>query len=321
MIVNRVTRMAMRVFRRAAVLLYHRVACVPSDPQLLCVAPEHFDEHLQVLCRQYQPISLARLAEHLLGLRRIPKRAVVLTFDDGYADNLHTVKPLLERYGIPATVFVVSGYVGEEKELFQETLNRVLLLSPRVPSSLVLDIAGVRHTWEVPERAQARGAIYSELKSLLTDKPDHVRRALAEDLIQWVGLDATPLPEYRMLDEHELSLLGAQELVEIGAHTVTHPLLSSLHPDRQLEEIRGSRDQLESILGRGVTKFSYPFGYHGDYDDASIRAVQRAGYELACSNFAGLVHRWTDRWQVPRWIVRDWDGDRFEGEMRRAFAS
>ena len=113
----RAKRLINRVMPQGAILLYHRVADEPLDPQLLCVSPAHFDEHLQVLRRCCRPMRLGSLASrYRFGLA--PDRAAVVTFDDGYADNLIGATPILERNDIPATVFVASGSVGKSAEFW-----------------------------------------------------------------------------------------------------------------------------------------------------------------------------------------------------------
>ena len=108
--------------RTPLALLYHRVTELPLDPQLLCVSPKHFGEHLDVLATEFQPLSLLEFIERL-GCGRLPSRAVVVTFDDGYEDNLSNAKPILDRYGVPATVFVTTGYMGENREFWWDDWN------------------------------------------------------------------------------------------------------------------------------------------------------------------------------------------------------
>ena len=115
------------VAARAVILLYHRVADLPSDPQLMAVTPRHFAEHLEVIRQSCRPLRLHDLGEAL------PDRSVVVTFDDGYADNLHHAKPLLAAHDVPATVFVTSGYVGSDREFWWDDLERILLETPSLP--------------------------------------------------------------------------------------------------------------------------------------------------------------------------------------------
>lgn len=128
----RAVRMSFRP--RAVILLYHRIASPAIDPLLLCVTPGHFAEHLAVLRRDYHPLSLAQLAE-ACAENRIPDRSVVITFDDGYADNLRAAAPILERFRQTATVFA-TGACLEGTPLFYDELERILLLTPELPPKI-----------------------------------------------------------------------------------------------------------------------------------------------------------------------------------------
>ena len=100
-------------------------------------------------------------------------------------------------------------------------------------------------------------------------------------------------------------------LVDIGAHTVTHPVLSLLPPAAQQAEIQGSKARLEEILGRPVTSFAYPYGLRSDYSAETVTVVKQAGFDCASSSYEDNVWRGSDRFQLPRRIVFDWDGEQF----------
>src|SRR5829696_4965924 len=118
--------MRMRLVPKALILLYHRVIEIPSDPHLLSVTPSHFAEHLEVLRKYANPIRLEQ-AYRALEANKIADRTVVITSDDGYADNLTHAVPLLEQHDVPATVFVTSGYVNGGREFWWDELDRLLL--------------------------------------------------------------------------------------------------------------------------------------------------------------------------------------------------
>src|SRR5215212_5224770 len=138
--------------QRTLILLYHRVAKLHSDLWSLAVTPEHFAEHLEVLRQYAHPIRLQHLPQALSD-GNIPNRSVVVTFDDGYADNLHSAKPLLKRYDIPATFFLTTGYVGKEREFWWHELERLLLQPGTLPGRLRLKIDGNIYRWELGEAA------------------------------------------------------------------------------------------------------------------------------------------------------------------------
>src|SRR5215218_491100 len=142
-----------RTDQRVVILLYHRVAELRSDPWGLGVTPRHFAEHLKVLRQYAHPIGLQQLVQ---GLRDgvLPERSVAVTFDDGYADNLHGAKPLLERYDIPATFFLTTGFLGQEREFWWDELDRLLLQPGILPERLNLSINGNSYQWELGEAAR-----------------------------------------------------------------------------------------------------------------------------------------------------------------------
>jgi peptidoglycan/xylan/chitin deacetylase (PgdA/CDA1 family) len=114
----------------------------------------------------------------------------------------------------------------------------------------------------------------------------------------------------------EVRHLADGGLVTIGSHTVTHPVLSALAPDKQRAELEQSRAQLEELLEKPVKTFAYPFGGQTDYTAETIRILRETGYDCACSYFSGVVRARTDRYQLPRIQVRDWDGDELARLLR-----
>jgi len=143
-------RLKYRFASHALILMYHRVTELPNDPYLLAVTPKHFAEQLEVIRRYGVPMPLRQMVEALQN-GKVPKRAVVVTFDDGYADNLHQAKPLLERYEIPATVFVTAGQVGSRREFWWDELDRLLLQAGTLPARLQLNLNGNAYERELGE--------------------------------------------------------------------------------------------------------------------------------------------------------------------------
>ena len=123
-----------------------------------------------------------------------------------------------------------------------------------------------------------------------------------------------------MLSTDEVLQLAEGGLVEVGSHTATHSVLSALPMEVQWEEIRGSKARLEEILGHPIYSFAYPYGTPSDYTDETAALVQKAGFRLACSNFPGVIRRGTDSFQLPRVLVRDWDGEEFSRLLGRWFS-
>jgi peptidoglycan/xylan/chitin deacetylase (PgdA/CDA1 family) len=325
--------------RKGLILLYHRVAELPTDPQLLCVTPQHFAEHLEVLGEYYRPMSLQQVAQGLSNASLL-NRAVAVTFDDGYADNLYDAKPLLECYDIPATVFVAAGYIRQNREFWWDELERLLLQPGRLPERLSLTVQGKYHEWRLGEAAFYREAgferhrrwhveaiddptfrhtLYQTLYRLLRPLPAEERQQVLDSLMDWAGMQPTARPSHRALTPDEVIRLAGGGLVEVGAHTVTHPVLSALATEEQRSEIYSSKVRLEEMEGRPVTSFSYPYGSQSDYTAETVSIVQETGFTCACSNFGDVVWRGTDPFQLPRFLVRDWDGGEFARRLEAWF--
>ena len=143
-------RVANTLLPGALILNYHRVAEPGLDPWELRVSPRHFDEHLDVVRRLGRPTQLSQLTEMLRDGKPM-KGAVAITFDDGYFDNYENARPLLEKHGIPATIFVVSGSIGSERGFWWDELAALLLRPGCLPSVLELSIHGKDHRIELHE--------------------------------------------------------------------------------------------------------------------------------------------------------------------------
>jgi peptidoglycan/xylan/chitin deacetylase (PgdA/CDA1 family) len=295
---------------RALILMYHRVTTVNADPFALCVSPAHFAEHLQVLRKHASPVSLRQVLESLSG-NRIPPHSVILTFDDGYADNLHNARPLLERSGIPATVFVTSGFVGQEHEFWWDELESMFLEPGHLPPSLSLTISGAEHRWDLGQ-SDSRLDVYFELWRLLQLLPEWERTEVLERIAVWGERGRAARPNYRGLSAKELQSLAANDFIEIGAHTVTHPSLPELTGAVQRSEVQKSKATLEGILGRPVTSFAYPYGASSE---KSREIVREAGFRCACTTDPGFVDADSDLFRFPRVQIENWDGEEFEKRL------
>jgi peptidoglycan/xylan/chitin deacetylase (PgdA/CDA1 family) len=294
--------------------MYHRVFETSSDPWELCVSPKHFAHQLELLCRHYPVLSLQKLL-NALKIRQLPKRAVVLTFDDGYADNLWNVKPLLEKYELPATVFVTSGSLDSPDEFWWDDLERILLQPRKLPKRLQLRVKDESYEWPVissDEREIAYMAIHQILQPLRASERDPV----ITDLFGWAEVDPKGRQDYRPLTTDELIKLAQSKFIEIGAHAVTHPLLSLLSPEDQSMEIVSSRKKLEYIIGRRVDTFSYPYG---DYSTETAGIVAAAEFVTALTTDDHAVAKDSNPYQLGRFGVGDWDGGRFKQHLDEFF--
>jgi peptidoglycan/xylan/chitin deacetylase (PgdA/CDA1 family) len=323
----------------AIILLYHSVMKPKTDPQLLRVSPDRFRDHLDVLTSRYTLVSLSELLDRLT-LGKVKSKYVAVTFDDGYADNFFNAQPALTKYGVPATVFVSSGNIDTDIEFWWDELERLLLSPGSLPGQFEIEAGGSilrwdlegsenysrdRHAqnadWDVTceQDPSSRHSLYRHLCEILRPLPVIERDQFLAKIRSWAGVTSDGRPEYRSLRTDEITRLVQDGLVEIGSHTVGHPLLSAFPINEQRREILADKARLEQIIDKSLKYFSYPYGNSSSYITETIQEVQKAGFLLACSNFPGRVYPGAHRWELPRFLVRNWDGATFERALDEWF--
>jgi peptidoglycan/xylan/chitin deacetylase (PgdA/CDA1 family) len=290
-------------------LLYHRVTTLASDHERLAVVPERFRAQLQVL---KQALPVLRLEADWRSARR---PAAVVTFDDGYADNLLEALPILESEEVPATFFITTGNVASGEEFWWDQLERLIVEAGAEPPRELRRPAGPARPSD--RSAEARFRLYQEvhprMKRMDSDQRERVLAALRAASQVPAGARAS----HRPLTVDELRRLAASPWVTIGAHGVSHTALSALPPARQRSEILDSRHRLETWIGRDVRVFSFPFGGREDITPHGLEACREAGFAKTVLNLPGTVRRWSDPHRLPRHLVRDWDADAFRRHLRR----
>jgi len=317
------------------VLLYHRVAHLQQDPHLLAVTPEHFEEHLLALRQYFRLVSLSELKESLARGRRSGP-VVALTFDDGYADNMEAAFPLLKKHGIPATFYLASGFVGTMRESLHDDLERLLLLPQQCPDQLHLIFGRKLFVWAMRSRDTGdknttpaavwnihsgidptpRHRAHREIHDLLRAIPPVEQEGVLEQLRSQCGNPGPARTTHRAMSWDQARHMGDCELTDLGAHTVHHPWLSALSLKEQRMEILESKRALEIQIDRSVASFAYPYGTRQSYTAETVGLLKDLGFTYACSNFRERIGLRTDLFQLPRFVVRDWDGDEFMRQLR-----
>jgi peptidoglycan/xylan/chitin deacetylase (PgdA/CDA1 family) len=291
------------------ILVYHRVTTLSADPQLLAVTPDRFRAQLRFLADRF---PVVRLEDDWSGVR---KPAVVITFDDGYADNALEALPVLEEVGMAATFFVTTGAVGSTREFWWDELERVLLADRAFPARFTLEDPRLGRSWPTASAAERR-ALYVELHPLVKRVDAARREGWLAQLRAWSGAGEEGRAANRPMSVEELRRLAASPWATVGAHTASHTPLSSLPPEAQRDEIVSSKRQLEAWIGKDVRVFSYPFGTRRDFTLASRDLCKEAGFAKAAANFPGQAHAWTDPFALPRQLVRNWPLDVFAVRMQ-----
>ena len=300
---------------RGIILMYHRVTEGGRAQGAASVSSQHFAEQLVFLRRNFDLVPLEELLLRLQE-RKLARQYVVLTFDDGYNDNYAVAGPILARFDAPASVFVTTGYLDQRREYWWDELHRLVMEAPENPPEWRFDAGGKEFSFPGSRpRAEARESLHA---LLVTSTAEDRERAL-DQLAQLTGASRIIRPEYRPMTSEECRLFDRGGLIRLGAHTVNHLWLAA-HPIQVQEaELRNAKAALESVLGRKVDSFAYPYGKRDAVGAETLRLVREAGYSLACANVRGQVFSDNDPLWLPRRAPHDIGGDEFERRIRVMF--
>ncbi|MCD2519389.1 polysaccharide deacetylase family protein [Massilia sp. G4R7] len=282
---------------RCCIINYHRV--LPVHHPLLASEPDvvTFEWQMEVLARCFHVLPLREAVARLEAGKRLPPRAVCITFDDGYRSIHDLALPVLRRFGLPATVFVTSGHV-DKGNMWNDRIIEAVRMLPDGPLDLRDLGLGAYSLRSLDDRMAAIGVLTERSKYL----PPPERSSVIERLSTLAGDTMTP----ELMLTRDMLLNLDRHGIEIGAHTVTHPILTSLDDSAARSEIVAGKQQLEAILGKPVRLFAYPNGKVGmDFDQRHVAMVREAGFDAAFTTAVGAITPEQDRFQLPR--SRPWD--------------
>ena len=279
---------------RLLILLWHNIEPTWYQPFRPGVGIQGLAHQLKRLRQLTTVVPLSSALEDLSNGKPLPPRAVAITFDDGYRDNLDLAVPLLQELDLPATFFLISGILSREVDPWWERAAWAIAHS-KVPEV----------TWAgrtLPTRGQqGYDSILWAAEHLKTLDRSHMQEALTElvSLLEPVG---EPVLHELFLDWDE-----ARKLAElgfgIGSHTLHHTVLGRESHREQVRELVTSRAQLEAELGLPVELVAYPSGTRADYDASTMAATREAGYRFGLAAHAGMHSESRSRYAVPRFVM------------------
>lgn len=294
---------------RYVVLTYHRVR--PQRDELIpgMCDVERFRSQLAVMKRWFNVLPLSDAIERSAD-GSLPPRTVCITFDDGYRDNVDIALPMLRDAGLHATFFIATGYLNDGIMWNDQVIHAV-----RFQPAGTWDLTGIGlGRCEVSDMASRR-ALFAQIITHLKHREPAQRAAAAQSLY-----DASPGPRERlMMTDGELASLHEAGMA-IGGHTVSHPILTRLHPDAAREELSAGRARLAALTGAPVSLFAYPNGKADqDYDASHAALAQDVGFDAALSTVWGYADAASPRYELPR-VGLEWEsGWRFAVKLYRCF--
>jgi peptidoglycan/xylan/chitin deacetylase (PgdA/CDA1 family) len=263
------------------ILMYHNFSReAEADPHNVTVSALRIQ--LQYLKRHFRVLPLSDLIKQRRSGKSFQSNTVILTIDDGRRNCYEYFYPLLREFQLPATFFVVSSFIDGADWLWTD---KVLWLSkqPGAPEEL-----GHRRI----------GEFFGRMNTLAPQLRDQAVLAIAKAI--GCTIPTQPPPPYNPCSWPELREMSDSGLVELGGHTVTHPILSTIEDEDAWYELTASRIRIEQALGRNVRFFCFPNGKPGDYKPMHLLQLKKAGYEAAVSSRFGLVQNTSNPYELPR---------------------
>ena len=277
-----------------SILIYHRVfarqsALFPGE-----MHAENFDRQMRYLAQNF---SVMPLLDAVQRLRQgtLPHRACCITFDDGYADNLTVALPILEKYGLASTVFVATSYI-DGGCMFNDAVIEIVSRTTRP----VLDFRELGlECYNINSNQDRPDTIRKVLKKTRFSPPAQ-RDTTVGKMCEIAGVES--LPKDLMLSEAQVAELSCRG-VEIGGHTESHPILTTIELDQAQAEIAKGKQTLEKWIGKPVRCFAYPNGLPGrDFNQQHATMVRDLGFELAVTTASSIANRQNDPFQLPRFM-------------------
>jgi peptidoglycan/xylan/chitin deacetylase (PgdA/CDA1 family) len=293
---------------RLSILIFHRVQPQPDALFPFEMHARAFLERMVWIRRWFNVLPLGEAVSRL-SAGTLPARALAITFDDGYADNFTVALPILRQLELPATFFIASGFTDGGR-----MWNDTVIEAVRGASGQELDLSalglGVHSMASAQSRARALAEILPRLKYLAPE-------LRLEQVAAIASLANARMPVDMMMTSAQLRGLAAAGMA-IGAHTLTHPILTRLDEAAARREIADGRDVLESTIGQPVKLFAYPNGKpNADYAAAHVRIVRELGFSAAVSTAAGAARASDSAFELPRFTPWGTTPARWSGGIAR----
>jgi peptidoglycan/xylan/chitin deacetylase (PgdA/CDA1 family) len=292
--------------QEASIVTFHGLCDGMGDEKVLDwslhLPVEIFRRVCAFLASNYHVISMRDLVSAIKKGDGLEPNSVLLTFDDGYASNYHLAFPILKEFNLPATVFVTTGFLDGTEKLWFQRLD--LAFGTTTHPYLDWEFEEGKQRLPLTTRPQRQEALVKLLPEL--------KRMPDEDFLSEIDrverlLGVTPLPPHdlpapmRALTWDQAREMKASGLVEIGAHTHTHPILARCSPNAIEAEITTCRDRITAELGEAPFVFAYPNGGPGDYTKECVTGLKEAGFTAACSMINSRVTLESDLLELPRY--------------------
>ncbi|WP_029232398.1 polysaccharide deacetylase family protein [Butyrivibrio sp. VCB2006] len=254
---------------RTRTLLYHRIQKLEKDIWGIACSPQSFELQMKILKEHFEVVPIDDI------IVCTDKDRIIISFDDGYKDNYENALPILEKYNIPAVIYVSTGNIGSDKEFWWDEIERIICSNEKCPDNILF----MGDEYALTDMGLKVGACYKIRENLLRMLPEERDEQLS--ILREITLDdGAGRMDNKSISANELKMLDKAAVITIGGHTVSHSRLSAEPEEMQRWEIEESKHVIENYIGHVITTFSFPFGGIEDYDEKTISVAREAGYEI-----------------------------------------
>ncbi len=290
------------------VLAYHRIMDVddnyPFDIELISASCKQFDEQMAFVSRNFVPVSIEQVVNCYINNLKLPKKSILITFDDGFADNYKNAFPILKKYNVPATIFLSTDFISSDNTLWFDRLSYFIM---NYDEGLMK--VAVREKFKVNCTAKSRRQILEEVMEYVKIIPNSDREKLLKELYEEFDFSYS---ENHMHYSETLNWQQIKEMdescVSFGSHTLSHPILSQLDAAELTHELTESKKVIEKNINHSIDTIAYPVGTRSAFNEEVISESRLAGYKLGFSYLSG-ANKWPlkneftiNRYHIERYI-------------------
>jgi peptidoglycan/xylan/chitin deacetylase (PgdA/CDA1 family) len=318
--------------RKTVILMYHQVCERKNDPWELAVCPKHFQAQLEYLKENFNVVPMADLAGGIE--RHAMKKSVALTFDDGFKDNYSNAAPVLDWLEIPATFYVSTTAVRDQKLYWWDALQYMIFHSRILPRDFEMVINGETMQFNFHSDHVLTNRLMNQIRAWNYNLPipnerialymllwhaikllsyTHQHEVLAR-ICDWAGCKDFSYPDGMTMTVSEMQMLSQHPLFSIGAHSVHHAMLSHQNAVDQAYEVKESKRQIETWLRKSINGFAYPYG---NYNAVTQQLLKESGFLYAVSTEPKPVTWRDDPFALPRIQVKNWSVYEFASRLNK----
>jgi peptidoglycan/xylan/chitin deacetylase (PgdA/CDA1 family) len=284
----------------------------PFDDDLISASAGEYERHLRFIAKHFNVFNFKTFQSHVERTGGFPERSLIMTFDDGYIDNYEVVYPLVKKYGLTATMFATAGFIGKNRIFWWDKIAYIVKrtgcdrIDLGTPFGISLRLA------EFPDRQDAVRVIIKKAKTMRDEEKDELIGRLSEQLE--VEIDET---QHRTMMTWEQLREMTRDGIEIGAHSVNHPIFSNVDEERLRHEVTQSKEMIEEHIGDDVVTFGSPGrgiltpDQKANFESRLSGIVEEAGYRFSTQYRWGLTYEdQFSPYRVPRLSVEIHDTGR-----------